>query len=116
MAGVNGCKAVYPEVTHLLCKWHVDRLVTAKSSNCNGLIYSLTTRAWQRKLHALVKDPEQKANIYACLWIMINEQDVDKFKENESTFIDYWSSRQKKFIEYYQSEYKTKAGKLTHAS
>ena len=47
---------------------------------------------------------------------MINEQDVDKFKENESTFIDYWSSRQKKFIEYYQSEYKTKAGKFTHAS
>ena len=62
----------------------------------------------------MVKDPEQKANIYACLWTMINEQDVDKFKENESTFIDYWSSRQKKFIEYYQSEYKTKAGKLTY--
>jgi len=45
---------------------------------------------------------------------MINEQDVDKFKENESIFIDYWSSRQKKFIEYYQSEYKTKAGKFMH--
>ena len=41
---------------------------------------------------------------------MSNEQDVDKFKENESSFIDYWSSSQKKFIEYYQSEYKTRAG------
>ena len=51
-----------------------------------------------------------KINIYACLWMMINEQDVDKFKENESLFIDYWSSRQKKFIKYYQNEYKTKAG------
>ena len=65
----------------------------------------------------MVKDPKQKANIkfYACLWTMINEQDVDKFKENESTIIDYWSIRQKKFIEYYQNEYKTKAGRLTYA-
>lgn len=47
---------------------------------------------------------------------MINEQDVNKLKKNESTFIDYWSSSHKKFFENYQSEYKTKAGKLTHAS
>ena len=28
LAGVNGCKAVYPHVAHLLCKWHVDRYIT----------------------------------------------------------------------------------------
>ena len=27
LAGVNGCAAVYPNVTNLLCKWHVDRLI-----------------------------------------------------------------------------------------
>ena len=27
LAGVNGCTAVYPNVTNLLCKWHVDRLI-----------------------------------------------------------------------------------------
>ena len=30
--------------------------------------------------------------------MMINEQDVDKFNENESLFIDYWSSRQKNLL------------------
>jgi len=27
LAGINGCKVVYPEVTPLLRKWHVDRSV-----------------------------------------------------------------------------------------
>ena len=25
LAGANACQTVYPEVVHLLCKWHVDR-------------------------------------------------------------------------------------------
>lgn len=24
-AMIGGCSAVYPQVTHLLCRWHVDR-------------------------------------------------------------------------------------------
>ena len=59
-----------------------------------------------------MKDPEQKANIYACLWTLVNEQDEEKFKENEETFTKYWSTRQPKFIEYYNSEYRPRAGKI----
>ena len=49
-------------------------------------------RAWQKKLHAYVKGPGQKAEIYACLWTMINEKDVDKCKENEKLFTTYWAT------------------------
>ncbi|XP_065916328.1 uncharacterized protein [Dysidea avara] len=92
LAGVNGCSTVYPGVRHLLCKWHIDR-------------------AWQRKLKALVKDSEQKANLYACLWILMNEEDSDTFKDKEETFTTYWSTRQPKFIEYYNNEYRSRAEK-----
>ena len=69
-----------------------------------------TFRAWQRKLKALVKDSEQKANLYACLWILMNEEDSDTFKDKEETFTTYWSTRQPKFIEYYNNEYRSRAG------
>jgi len=76
----------------------------------NGKIqsFSLHFRAWQRKLHAIVKDPEQKANIYACLWTLLNEGDAEKFIANETIFVTYWSTRQPKFIKYYNSEYHPK--------
>ena len=67
-------------------------------------------RAWQRKLHAYVKDSGQKAEIYACSWTMINEKDVDKFKEKEKLFTTYWATKQSKFIEYYNNEYSSRAG------
>ena len=62
-----------------------------------------------------MKDPEQKANIYACLWTLINEQDAEKFKEKEKTFATYWSTRQAKFTEYYNSEYRPRAGEVVVA-
>ena len=66
-------------------------------------------RAWQRKLHALVKDPQNKAEIYACLWMLLNEDSVEKFEENQSLFIQYWSDKQHKFTEYNRSQYSQRA-------
>jgi len=42
-------------------------------------------------------DSDQKANIYACLWTLIDEEDVDEFTANETTFVTYWSYWQTKF-------------------
>ena len=108
---------MYPEVRHLLCKWHIDRLMLiylTSAFNIATYIYFVQNRAWQRKLNALVKDPEQKANMYACLWTLMNEEDSDTFKDKEKTFAEYWSTRESKFIEYYNSEYRPRAG--THLS
>ena len=63
----------------------------------------------------MVKDPEQKANIYACFWTLINEQDAEKFKENEKIFATYWSTRQPMFTEYYNNEYRPRAGKAYYS-
>jgi hypothetical protein len=86
LAGVNGCRHIYPDVVHLLCKWHVDR-------------------AWQRKLHALVNDQKQRAEMYACLCMLMNEEDSAIFYENQDVFLEYWREKQPKFIQYYEAEY-----------
>ena len=67
-------------------------------------------RSWQRKLNCLVKDMQQRAHIYACLWILVNEECADKFYEKQETFIAYWREKQPKFIQYYEMEYKPRAG------
>lgn len=28
LSGANACSQIYPGVTHLLCRWHVDKYVT----------------------------------------------------------------------------------------
>jgi len=66
-------------------------------------------RAWQRKLHAIVKNPEQKANV--CGYYLMREMQT-RFIATETTFVTYWSTWQLKFIEYYNSEYHQRPGKL----
>ena len=56
------------------------------------------------EITCLYKKPEQKAKIYACLWNMMNKEDVVKFKENEKLFTTYWATKQSKFVEYYNNE------------
>ena len=58
----------------------------------------LGNRAWQKKLNALVKDPRQKAELYARLWVMMNEETSEKFKEREWMFVSYWKDKQPSFI------------------
>ena len=43
-------------------------------------------RAWQRKLYSLVSDTENRAQIYACLWLLISDTDVKNFLKNENNF------------------------------
>ncbi len=70
----------------------------------------LVNRAWQKKLNALVNDPQQKAELYACLWVMMHEETSDNFKERERVFVSYWKDKQPSFVQYYQQEYSSRPG------
>ena len=67
-------------------------------------------RAWQRKLHSTVSNNENRAEIYACLWMLISEKDDNKFLKNENSFLSYWNDREEQFVKYYKEEYKDRAG------
>ncbi len=45
-----------------------------------------------------MKDPQEKAELYACLWMMMNEETPEKFKEREELFVSYWIEKQPTFI------------------
>ena len=70
------------------------------------------SRAWQRKLHSVVKNDESRAQMYACLSMLISEQDVATFLTNQEMFISYWQDREPEFTQYYQKEYSDRAGKV----
>ena len=74
------------------------------------LTHTLYDRAWQKKLNAVVKDQQQRAEIYACLWLLINEESCEKFYEMEKRFLAYWRDKQPKFIAYYEAEYSPRTG------
>ena len=74
----------------------------------NGHILEL--RAWQKKLHALVKDSQMRAEVYACLWMLMNEEYVERFLERQQLFISYWTGQLPRFIEYYENTYRSRAG------
>ena len=57
-------------------------------------------RAWQRKLHNLVSKDEHRAEMYACLWMLIAEQDKHKFQELQELFVNYWEAKETQFIAY----------------
>ena len=40
------------------------------------------SRAWQRKLYSEVKNDQNRAQMYACLSMLISEQDVFKKSRN----------------------------------
>lgn len=69
-------------------------------------------RAWQRKLHSLVKNKDHQAELYACLWMLISEQDENTFLKNQDTFLSYWHNKEPEFVTYYQHEYMDRAGLL----
>ena len=75
----------------------------------NIYIHNLS-RAWQRKLHSVVKNDESQAQMYASLSMLISEQDVATFLTNQEIFISYWQDREPEFTQYYQKEYSNRAG------
>ncbi|XP_065902011.1 uncharacterized protein [Dysidea avara] len=91
-AGANACLCIYPSVRHLLCRWHFDR-------------------AWQRKLYHLVRKEEHRAEMYACLWMLIAEQDINKFLELQCLFVSYWEEKEHQFLTYYLKEYSNRTEK-----
>ena len=66
--------------------------------------------AWQRKLYNLVQKEEHQAEMYACLWMLIAEQDKHKFQELQELFVDYWKPMETQFVAYYQKEYSNRTG------
>lgn len=71
-------------------------------------------RAWQKKLHALVKDDCHKAEIYKFLWMLMTEEDVSVFHTNIDLFITFWRSQQPKFIAYFEEYYANRVGEYNY--
>ena len=69
-------------------------------------------RAWQRKIRSIVKDIEHQMEIYACLYSLITEGDMDKFTTYLDTFIKYWHAKEPKFIDYFKQFYCNRTGIL----
>ena len=67
-------------------------------------------RAWKRKLYNLVSKDEDRAEMYACLWMLIVEQDKHKFQELQGLFVNHWEAKETEFIAYYQKEYSHRTG------
>ena len=67
-------------------------------------------RAWQRKLHNLVQNEKHQAEMYSCLWMLIAEQERDKFHEMQDLFVKYWQDKEPKFVAYYNNEYSNRVG------
>ena len=67
-------------------------------------------RAWQRKLNSIVKCQQHRAELYACLRMLMTEETQEKFVEHEKTFFEYWESREPQFVTYYKQEYSQRAG------
>ena len=80
----------------------------------NNYLFLLLHRAWQRKLYQLVKNEEHRAELYACLWMLIAEQDSNKFLELHSLLISYWEDKEPQFLTYYKNEYSNRAGVHIH--
>jgi len=57
-----------------------------------------------------VSNNENRAELYACLWLLISEKDTEKFIKNENSFLSYWDKREEQFVKYYKEEYKGRAG------
>lgn len=52
----------------------------------------------------------ERAEIYACLCVLMNEGDRQKFNEGQILFLEYWREKQAGFIKYYESEYAPRSG------
>ena len=75
-------------------------------------MYYYIHRAWKRQLFKVVKNKEHQAQIYACLWMLMVEQEKSSFHKNQSTFLISWEKKEPQFVAYYKHEYLPRAGKI----
>ena len=63
-----------------------------------------------------MKNDENRTQMYACLSMLISEQDVATFLKNQEMFIIYWQTREPEFVKYYEKEYSNRAGMVVITS
>ncbi len=68
-------------------------------------------RAWQKRLHALVKNEDHRAEIYKFLLILMTEEDIAVLTTNIDLFMDFWEPQQPKFVAYFREFYANRTGK-----
>ena len=59
----------------------------------------------------MVKNKENRPQMYACSSLLISEQDMETFIKKQKMFISYWEAKEP---EYYEKEYSNRAGKYMH--
>nr|XP_018899574.1 PREDICTED: uncharacterized protein LOC109032085 [Bemisia tabaci] len=75
-----------PEPIHLLCKWHVKR-------------------SWKAQLHNKVKDQELRTLISKCLYLLIEEKNVESFSVMLEKFLSAFKGHCPDFCQYFSSYY-----------
>ncbi|XP_065903839.1 uncharacterized protein [Dysidea avara] len=83
---IGGCVAVYPDVIHLLCRWHVDS-------------------AWKNNLRHLVANDVHKVDMYKYLCTLITTPDPSTFQTHIKAFTTLWQKKEPRFIEYFNGQY-----------
>ena len=73
-------------------------------------------RAWQKKLHASVRDDGHKAEIYKYLWMLMTEGDPTVFQNNLEAFQTFWEKKEPEFISYFKDYYANRVGEYTKAN
>ena len=63
-----------------------------------------------------MKNDENHVQMYACLSMLISEQDVATFLKTQEMFTIYWQTREPEFIKYYEKEYSNRAGMVVKTS
>ena len=65
-------------------------------------------RAWKRQLKSV--NPENQAEIYQTLCILMSEQDPKEFESRISQFAVVWETKEPAFVKYFGEYYHTRAG------
>lgn len=89
--GLGVFQAVYTNVafTHLLSKWHVHR-------------------SWLKRLNRDIPNVDLKQEMYHCLVLMLEEQNISKFNEMASSFVNHYAAKSATFTEYFVELYRSK--------
>ena len=99
LAGVNACRNVYLDIVHLLCKWHVDRLVYQVIIVDKHVFF----QSMAEKAACVGQRSTTRAELYACLCMLINEGDRKEFLAKQLVLLEYWREKQPAFTRYYES-------------
>lgn len=79
------------------------------------MLHDVIFRAWQKKLHDVVKDKQHKAEIYKFLLLLMTEEDTTVLNTNIDLFLDFWEPQQPKFVAYFRQFYTNRVGECMHS-